>query len=443
MKNYLSRILPMAVAAITLTLAATASAQYTETQNVYTFPGLYPNSPVTMDPAGNLYGSLGQGGAGNCLPFGCGVVYQLPPGAQSAVTAYGFTGLADGGGAQGRIIADAKGNLYGVGSFGGNVSACGGQGCGVVYELSSNADGTFSESVLYAFAGGSDGVDPVGVAFDGKGNLFGATAYGGSSTCSVFGNQGCGIVFELSPNANGGWTETILYTFNGAGDGSVPAGAVTLDAKGNVFGSAAFGGTISSICTLGCGTIFRLSPKQGGTWTFSRVYDFTFPRGAGPAGELAIDSAGNLYGVTVGGGRGLSACSFNSCGTVFELENVSKGTYRQLLLHAFTGGPDGANPNASVILDAAGNVYGTAGFGGPSICSFGCGTVYKLSPASGGGWIFHRLYGFTGFDGADPDGDLIMDATGNLYGTTVSGAQSYGNIFELSPPAASNKKNVD
>jgi len=168
----------LALLALVFTLAIAAHAQYTETMNIGNLPGLYPNGPLTVDAAGNFNGTLPDGGSGQCYPYGCGVVYELPAGSQTPIVLYNFTGLTDGGGPGGRLTFDSKGNLYGVAAIGGNLSGCFGQGCGVVYELSPSGSG-WVETVLYNFNGGTDGLEPsAGVVFDAKGNLYGVTSWG-------------------------------------------------------------------------------------------------------------------------------------------------------------------------------------------------------------------------------------------------------------------------
>ena len=425
--------------AFALTLTLTAAAQYTETVNIGV-PGLYTDSPPIFDAAGNIYGATG-GGTGECYPYGCGEIFQVNSTTQASNILYQFSGLTDGSGPTGRLTLDAKGNVYGVTFGGGNLTYCGGQGCGVVYELSPTTSGFWTETVLYAFTGLADGGNPGGgVIFDSKGNLYGVTEGGGISNCN--GSQSCGVVFMLSPTSTG-WKDTTLYTFTGGADGGEPSGLLTLDANDNVYGTAGEGG--NTACRYGCGTIFRLTRVADGTWSFSRLYAFDGTKGQGPDEALVFDQAGNIYGATNLGGKSANNsqyCPFVTCGTVYELVRQSNGTWRHVLLHAFTGYPDGSSPySGGVTLDAAGNVYGTAAYGGPQTCDFtydtpGCGTAFKLSPVSGGGWIFNRIFGFDGDDGDTPNGSLVLDSSGNLWGTSVNGFDGYGNIFELSPPAS-------
>jgi hypothetical protein len=433
--QFLATMIPIIV--FVFTPAIPAHAQYTETLNIGA-PGIYTGSPLIADAAGNFYGSVG-GGTGECYPYGCGQIFQLPAGSQTPSIIYQFTGTTDGSGPTGRLTVDAKGNVYGVTTGGGNLSYCGGSGCGVVFELSPASGGAWTETVLYAFTETTDGGFPYGgVVFDAEGNLYGAAGVGGEDICE--GKNNCGEVYELSPNSTGGWTQTVIHSFHGTFDGGPPVGLLTLDKHGNVYGATTAGGNTTA-CQDGCGTLFLLTPVSGGKWSYNRLYEFDGAKGQNPTGFLVFDKVGNLYGATEVGGKTGSGCPLGTCGTVFELAHLSNGTWRQSVLHSFTGGPDGSTPsNGGVTLDTAGNVYGTAAYGGIQDCGSsgyppGCGTAYKISPASGGGWIFDRIYGFTGFDGEIPNGSLLLDASGNLYGTSVVGYDGYGNIFELSPPA--------
>jgi len=417
--------------ALCFVLASSALAQnWKETINAGV--GLYAAGPVTFDSAGYLYGVNSAGGSGQCY-YGCGQVYQfLPNGHKPTKFLYDFSGTTDGNEPYGKVLVDTNGNLYGVTLFGGYLSGPCYSGCGVVYELSPGSTG-WTESVLYAFQGGTDGALPVSIVFDGKGNLFGLTEDGGGNSCHS-GTQ-CGTVFELSPNSTGGWTETVLYTFTGQTDGGNPIGSLLLDQQGNLYGATVYGG--NTACTSGCGVIFKLSPSSS-SWTYSTVYSFDGTHGANPQGSLVMDSSGNLFGNAYDGARSTSSHCPYGCGSTFELSPSSTG-WKISLLRSFSDGFDGGNPNGGLMLDAKGNLYGATYQGGSQAYGClngyeqGCGVAFKLSPASGGKWIFDRLYTFQGYDGLGPFGDLVMDASGNLYGTTIQG-ESYGNLFEIVPP---------
>jgi uncharacterized repeat protein (TIGR03803 family) len=226
------------------------------------------------------------------------------------------------------------------------------------------------------------------------------------------------MVFQLAPNARGGWTYKTLHIFlcNDPG-GSSPNAALILDAAGHLYGTTAYGGTHND------GTVFEIIPAARGVWTEKVLHTFfgPVPDGVFPFGSLVSDSAGSLYGTTLSGGGTL--CGGNGCGTVFELERHPGGVWRERLLHRFTGGEDGLNPNAGLVFDAAGNLYGTTTHGGD--CSQACGTIFELTPGAGGTWtetILHR-FNFVHQDGDSPYSSLIFDSAGNLYGTTHYGGQ--------------------
>lgn len=299
---------------------------------------------------------------------------------------------------------------------------------------------------------GSDGMVPLaGLISDKAGNLYGTTSVGGNGTCSDFGGaSGCGTVFELTPPAtNGGaWTETVLYNFQGGADGIAPAGSLVFDQSGNLYGTTEVGGTtINRYCINGCGTIFQLQPPtvQGGAWTETVLHSFTMADGATPVANLLIDAKGNLYGTTLYGGNG--PCPYGAirlgCGTVFELQPPASqgGPWTEHVLHSFTGGgvdnqgTDGGNPAAGLIMDSQGALYSTTGFGGGPTNE---GTVFRLTHFASGAWGEAVLYSFTGgSDGGSPSSSLVFGKNGALYGTTsAAGASIGGTVFQLTPPAA-------
>jgi len=293
--------------------------------------------------------------------------------------------------------------------------------------------------------------------FDKQGNLYGATQQGGGSNCSPM--AACGTVYQLAPPAKQGdpWTETVLHVFQGkqSNDGEFPSGGVIADTLGNIYGTTAYGGT--GDCVLlgikgGCGTVFELSPPQtrGGEWTYTILYSFpTAKEGYVPNGDLVFDSAGNLYGATIfGGGRGTTCDGFygGNCGAVFELNPPkTKGDkWTEKVLHSFAGGTDGANPNGGLVLDTEGAVYGTTSAGGSTDCQGpGCGTAFELKPPTktDGTWKENLLHVFTdGDDGAGPNGSLVFDAKGALYGTGGGGgSKSQGVVFQFAKAKNSNK----
>jgi len=283
----------------------------------------------------------------------------------------------------------------------------------VVLVLSLNATAA-TQNVLYAFTGGADGGLPFsgGVVFDNAGKLYGTTQRGGA--------HGQGTVFQLSPSSVGRWTESVLYSFSGGSDGGLPAAGVILDHDGNVYGTASQGGDPSCLC----GVVFKLT-QSGNAWTETILY--TFHPGADghfPLAGLAFDGAGSLYGTTAFGGHPAPKCSASGCGIVFKL-TLNGSSWSETVLHYFNGN-DGASPQSGVIIDSLGFIYGTATRGGNTN---GDGSAFKLSPTG----KVARLYKFTPTNksGASPTGGLILDGSGNVYGTNGHSPAGSGAVFEL------------
>ena len=330
-------------------------------------------------------------------------------------------GSSDGFWPRANLIFDDAGNLYGA-------TTRGSDNGGTVFELTPGQNGTWTETILNNFCSTSCGSTYGGLIFDAAGNLYGTTSDGGSGF-------GYGTVFELTPGLDGTWTETTLYNFCSASncaDGAFPYGGVIFDAAGSLYGTTASGGTHEG------GTVFQLTPA-GGNWTEKVLHSFDVPGNyqAGPFSGVVFDSAGNLYGTVWGGGINSDKCDPDQvgCGIVFELTPNANGTWSEKNLHRFTG-KDGANPWAGVVLDAAGNVYGTTYYGGAG-CNGGCGVVFRLSQ-SNGQWTEKVIHDFdvSGTDGYFPYASLIFDAAGNLYGTASESAPDReGMVFELTPGA--------
>jgi uncharacterized repeat protein (TIGR03803 family) len=323
----------------------------------------------------------------------------------------------------GDLVFGGAGNLYGMTSQGGAY------GDGSAFELSLTANGKWTEKVLHSFSG-TDGQTPLGsLIFDAVGNLYGTTLNGGS--------HAHGTVFELSPEVGGGWTEKVLHNFSAAAtEGASPFSNLSFDAAGNLYGTASEGGDVACVTNNGgaCGTVFELSPTTAGDWIVKTLHRFNGMDGAYPMAGLIFDAAGNLYSTTSGGGPN----QLNQLGTVFELSPTASGTWTEKILHAFITADDGNQPFAGLIFDASGNLYGTTPYGGDGPGSIG--TVFELSPTSTGNWIERVLYSFkTAADGAVPYAGLIWDAAGNLYSTTsLGGAYANGTVFELSPTGDGN-----
>ncbi len=342
------------------------------------------------------------------------------------------------GGFGGNVIVGPHGALYGTTVGGGGEKACPDSsfdGCGVVFQLARGANGKWAETVLHAFRGGSaDGSSPAGnLVIDKKGNLYGTTVYGGPlDECS---NLGCGIVFELTPGANGKWTYKVVHLFD-VTDGAWPYGGLIFDAAGNLYGTTSGGGNTGA-CTGGCGVVFELSPGAKGQWSETVLYTFGGNDGEGPFAPLIFDSAGSLYGTTeLGGAYG--------AGNVFELIPHAGGQWAVATLHSFKCGTgDGCEPGNGLIFDTLGNLYGTTPFGGTPNDP-GWGVVFRLAPAGGGKWNETILRAFDEYkvEGGDVDSGLILDAAGYLYGTAASGGKytcpgggnvACGVVFRLTP----------
>lgn len=329
----------------------------------------------------------------------------------------GGSPCTDGESPDSSLVFDAAGNLYGTTQGGGDY------GQGTVFRLTPSANGAWTETVLYSFCSAfqcSDGEDPgTSLIFDSTGNLYGTTQIGGLG-CQP--GLGCGTVFELMPGANGMWTEKVLYSFTGGADGLFPEAALILDATGNLYGTTG-GGDADNV-----GTVFELVRGENGNWTKKTLYRFntTGTDGNGPFG-LVFDSIGNLYGPTGRGGG--SGCGGLGCGTVFELKRAKNGEWVEKVLHRFDGN-NGSYPDTALIFDASGNLYGTTDLGG----AYDDGVVFQLSQLTSGKWIEKVLHNFdnNGRDGFTPNGGLIFDAAGNLYGTThEGGAYNYGTVFRM------------
>jgi uncharacterized repeat protein (TIGR03803 family) len=309
--------------------------------------GIKPYGGLVRDRAGNLYGMTPWGigrKAGN------GIIYRIETTGKEAIP-HRFTGGSDGGNPHGGLIRDQAGNLYGGTEIGGT------HGCGVLFDVNNGV-----ESVLYTFTGSEvngDGCSSAGdlVRDQTSGDLYGTTSFGGNQ-------PGCGTVFKLDSTGK----ETILHAFNclNGTDGSNPAAGLILDQAGNLYG------TTTHSRPTGMGTVFRIDTTGD---NYSILYTFSGGAdGSTPMGPVVMDTAGNLYGTTRYGGNLSCGHSGEGCGVAFEL----KTTGEEIVLHAFSG-PDGMAPSSGLVLDAAGNLYGTAPRGGNTACAGGCGVVFKIT----------------------------------------------------------------
>jgi uncharacterized repeat protein (TIGR03803 family) len=386
------------LAVVAVAVVATPSAQAETYKLLYTFScghdGAYPEAGLLRGPAGQLYGTTALGGIA-----GQGTVFEVLPftGNQNEIMLCSFFGVSvpDGSYPIAGLVRDAEDSLYGTTVEGGPNNA------GTVFKLSLGAN---TDTILHSFTyGTAGGAYPyAALAIDSKGNLYGTTVVGGKLTCGP--PDGCGTIFKVTPSG----VQTVLHSFQGT-DGAYPYAGVILDSAGNLYGTTAEGGA------NGGGTVFKLTPK--GTLTVLHSFDFT--DGAYPLGGLVMDAAGNLYGTTSEYGAG-------GAGTVFKLTSAGVET----VLHNFET-TDGANPQTGLVADTGGYLYGTTAYGGTN----GFGTVFKVAPgpSEGGSVPFTSLHNFAVPDGTYPLG-LIIDPAGNLYGTTSSGgANGCGTVFILIP----------
>jgi len=409
------------------TVAAIPMAQSQTLQVLHTFTGggdgRSPSAGLIFDGRGNLYGTAAYGGStgGSCQAAGCGTVFQLKRigSGWTLSPLYTFTGGNDGMNPTANLVFGPGGLLYGTTYYGGG-SGCSGLGCGTVFSLAPPAHACSStacpwtETILHRFSD-SEGHNPyAGVIFDAAGNLYGTTTYGGTA----------GTVYELTPSVGGGWTEQVLHLFSNTPDGANPNAGLLFDRAGNLYGTTSEGGTYNY------GSVFELSPAQGGGWTEQVLHSFfQGDDGYQPAAGLISDAAGNLYGTaSLSGFPGVQYT-----GVVFQLA-PTRGGWTEQVLHQFQNdGADADFPVAGLIFDAAGNLYGTTYYGGAEYA----GTVFELTPSQGGGWTEQVLYSFNhGPNGSGPDAGLVIDAAGNLYGTTYAGgADNGGTVYELTPEA--------
>jgi len=376
--------------------------------------GSTPSARLIQDAHGNFYGTTLLGGAHN---QGC--VFELSrnsDGTWIEKILHSFSG-PDGANPVASLVFDAVGNLYGT-TAGGGVYDSG----GVAFELSPSVTG-WTETVLHSFGNGFDGWDPQAeLVFDNAGNLYGTTQLGGA----VFGhgdNNG-GTVFRLSPGASG-WTETILYSFTGeylGPDPNLPAGSVVLDKNGNIYGVAQAGGA------NGKGAVYQLTPAGDGSYTESVIHSFDGTDGEDPDSTLVFDASGNLYGTTLQGGH-VTPCPSSGCGVVFKLINDGDGTWNETVLHAFLG-KDGSAPIGPLAFDKSGNLYAAAESGGAD----SHGTIFNLVPLSNGSWGVHVLHNFTGgSEGASPQAGVTLNSFG-IFGTASAGGSAGSGVAFLIKP---------
>jgi uncharacterized repeat protein (TIGR03803 family) len=372
-------------------LLSTALAQTESIRHSFAGPptdGGSPHAGLTLN-AGTLYGTTLTGGSSAC---GCGTVFkQTLSGTESLV--YSFAGQPDGAFPYAEVTLDRSGNIYGTTASGGA------NNYGAVFKIAPSG----TETILHSFnIGNTDGYTPRGkLLLDAKGNIYGTTPSGGAH---LF-----GAVFKI--NSSG--TETLFHSFTGV-DGATPEGGVISDTKGNIYGTTPGGGA------YGYGTVFKITPSGNESVLYSFVGPISGPDGAFPYSDLVFDMSGNLYGTTqLGGAYG--------AGTIFEITPSAKETV--LWSFGATGSLDGIEPVAGLVFDASGNLYGATPAGGSVLPA--SGTVFELTP-SGTETVLHSFGGTT--DGVIPYGGVVVDKSGNLYGTTFAGGKhAQGVVFKVVP----------
>ena len=374
-------LLPLPARAQTFTVLYT----FTDTAN-----GYQPDARLFRDSSGNLYGTTQYGGTAGSF----GTVFELEPDGNETVL-YSFAGTPDAEDPYAALVRDPAGTFYGTTIYGGAAG-----GYGTVFSL----DSTGKETILHSFASNPDGADPYGgLVRDSHGVLYGTTVFGGA-------NGGYGTVFKLNPAGK----LTLLHSFSGPPDGADPYGGLVRDAEDNLYGTSVYGGTAG-----GYGTVFKIDKAKH----LALLHSFAgTPDGENPHGGLIRDKNGDLFGTTLYGGNA------GGYGTVFEIS--ASGKFKQL--HSFAGTPDGVNPYGSLLRDDSGNLYGTTFYGGVS----GYGSVFKLSK-SGKLRVLHS-FNYSP-DGAHPIGGLVIDYAGNIYGTTSAGGDTScgfsgcGTVFKVTP----------
>jgi uncharacterized repeat protein (TIGR03803 family) len=403
---------------------------------VYTFPqvvkqfsaaGCNPRGNLVSDSAGNLYGTAEGCGLGG------GVVFELlrpvpPSKAWTETVLYAFFGGADGLYPMAGVVLDAKGDLFGTTSAGGAANL------GTVFELSppAVAGGQWTKTLLHSFKGGlTDGAYPVsnGVVLDSAGNVYGVTTQGGIGL-QEYGFSSTGVAYELTPPATQGaaWTETLIHSFTVKNGAFTPIGAPIFDGKGNMYGATQGGGANNH--NIGAG-VYRLTHPStpGGSWIYRLLYSFGSPVDA-PQASLVFHNNGRLYGTTQYGGQAGE-------GSVFELipPVVAGDPWTQNVIHSFYLIPsDALQPVSGVVFDNKGNLYGTTPYGGDNgKCNSnqvipGCGTVFKLAPPTeaGGDWTETILHSF---DATSADGEIPLGGLLYWKNGVLYGSTSGGGRF--------------
>ena len=423
-----NKILAAIICVLQFTLTIGAVAQ--SFNSIYDFTGIpdgaNPRGNLAADSTGNLYGTTEAGGV-----FDHGAVFELsPPVAPGSpwteTILYSFTGGSDGESPLGGLAIDKHGNLWGTTPYG---DAC----CGTVFKLKAPASGDQWEfRTIHTFTGGpSDGSYPVaGVVVDSTGNVYGITQNGGSytSTCAPF-QSGCGTVFKITGMTDGSFTETILWNFGGSGDGQLPESTPIIDAAGNLYGTTSDGGR--PFFGRGHGTAYMLSPSNG-TWAETILFTFHNRQSPGrnPLGALVLDKQGNFWGTSSEGPEGAPGCGGFGCGTIFRL-SPSNGGYIGNPLYVFTNQEDGANPQYGLLLDGSTSTfYGTVPYSSPSP---DCGAIFKVAKPTGQWVysVLHSFENTDGCN--PKTGLVFDNNGNFYGSTTRGGSAQVGSVFQVTP----------
>lgn len=407
--------------------------------------GAFPTAGLAMSSEGTLYGTTSIGGT-----YGYGSIFEVIPAAGGTswteTSIYDFQGgPGDGATPEADLLVDTNGQIFGTTYYGGA------HGYGAVFVLTPTSGG-WTEKILYSFQGGAtDGANPAaGLVIAAKtGALYGTTEFGGA--------DGFGTVFQMVP-AKSGWTEKVLYSFQGNTDGANPISDLLFSVSGTIYGTTAQGGYVTVTNTSSCtqtdpcvyqnqGTVFELAALGGGAWQETILYTFTGQSDGGtPESGLNMGTSGALYGTTFWGGK-ITACPIGDypqgCGVVYQLLPPTGGAtaWTESVLYAFTGHtPDGSHPYGNMGLNNGGDLFGTTYSGGDNldVCSAdsynGCGTIFELKPSKTGTWTKSNLIAFPGSPGGGNPNGLILNSSGGMFGTTNTGGGTggYGTVFQMS-----------
>jgi uncharacterized repeat protein (TIGR03803 family) len=417
----ISRVRSVGIAILAISLACRCAK--TQESIIFSFSDLTISGSDENPASSPVFDAKGNLYGTTAGGFPKGSVFELTPEADGHWTErliYQYQGLGgDDLGTMASPIMDSKGNLYWAAPFGGKYQ------CGMIYMLTPKANETWSGKVLHFFGetAGDGCLSTSALTIDDKGNLFGTTENGGE--------HGKGTVFKVTPEADGGWTEKVIWSFSGFPvDGAVPQAPLILDSRGDLYGATTGGGS-NPLAREDEGTVFELIPQVSGSWSEKVLFNFgaTLCDGVEPEAGLIFDRQGNLYGTTIEGGAGA-----NTQGMVFELMPALSGTWTEKILHSFyQSSGDGIHPQANLIFDSKGNLFGTTTSGG----AFGDGTVFELKRGANGVWDEKIVHNFGAYeaDGQSPQAGLRLDRFGNLFGTTyLGGGAEDGTVFEIANP---------